>query len=536
MKPVAANQWTEDAELGFWAEYGRRRATSTKARFALDQIRALEPDHLAVVARIADRLVVDVAEDPEWLAPALIAQSGVALETGEQEVALQLAIDAAVAENRRMIIGSLANPPASARMVDVFLVTGQHAYSGRVLATLDSLDAANAGERPPRRAERDLLRAAVLSVTDPAVAASIATPAFSILSDEGQGLLSRLAISGSRVRDRALFSVASQGGKPRLLALLDDETKLTPSNIRVLLSRSAYFRDVQFTESQDRLIVDLAEFSLDFRFFDDAEAIDSVRWSYDRFPFEDRRHIPEPPEQPTRALVVLTIGEELSIPDVVNPMIDLTAELDVGECIFLHLVGSLSPRADLAEVDTVDARHVERRVTSRLQPLLVGAGFTRLTARRFEMDAGGLGHYASVQFRLEQDASVELYFRVCYRGTLSQSVLERHTDESGQFRPPGRLTRYGEFISAGRRWQPERPTETCVEAMVDDIGDHLRTQVLPVVARTADPIVELRRRSVELTDHDHRPLDRHMLGVCATMAALLGDDDVEASLRAAMAR
>ena len=73
------------------------------------------------------------------------------------------------------------------------------------------------------------------------------------------------------------------------------------------------------------------------------ETVSRIHKRYDNFKDEDREHIPQPPQKAEVAFLILAIGDDASIPEVINPMIDLATILDgFGQCVFYDRVGPIS--------------------------------------------------------------------------------------------------------------------------------------------------------------------------------------------------
>lgn len=504
------SEWDQAAQSSFWVAYERLRSPRTRVKHALPQIRAMVASSPDQAIEIGRRISHDLASSPEVQATFLSELATMMLKHGDVDEAVDTAIQAAIAERRSPMSRYTSNPHAVTTMVDVFADSGRPARAADILETLDILDDGGDNDNEGTRAYRRVLRAGVLALSDrPVEAAELLSDALPVLT-ERSGYLYGLELSAPRRRQRALFAATRHGGSVRMLGLLSDHDVLnTPSGLLSILREHVYFRDGTYERSADRLIVDLPEFSLDFQWHSAHEAIEAVSATISNFPFGERRHIPAPPKNVANAFIVLAVGDDLTEPDIVNTMIELSSLLDQNRCVFYNRAGPLSRKEIVPEIELVDTRFVEKTINTQVRPLLEQAGFKRSSTRRFDMDRGGLGHYAVVHFRIERDLSVECYASIYYRDLMQPASIERYENAKGLFRPKPNLIWDAQYASirAGR-WKCNEPSEDGVNQLIDEVLDHVTGEIIPRVTRTADPQQEvdaIRRSADDLTALAARP-------------------------------
>ncbi len=290
---------------------------------------------------------------------------------------------------------------------------------------------------------------------------------------------------GSRMLDRKLFRLARRGGQVRMAGLLNSDGSLTPATLSERLAGHVYFDEATIETTDDRVLVDLDEFSLDFRFTDDAEHVRHAQRTYDSFPHENRRFIPPPPSNATRALLVVAIGDDLSLPDVVNPMIELSVLLeDFGECVFLIRVGPLSRNTEYSNaVEPIDAKAFDKLVRARITPLVKEAGFGRRTTRRFDFSGGSRGLHVliAIGFYPDQRHRVIGHMAMYYTDDLDPKWLDRYRNKKGEFTPKSQLVTPHLHHSATFDTVPRDPGAESVASVVDELAELIEKDWLPLV-------------------------------------------------------
>lgn len=493
-------EWDPAEEKDFWAAYSRLRAAGTRSKLAMQQMRAIldaSPDR---AIQLGESVADDLESDPRHQAAFLSELATMMLNHGDADKAIDTSIRAALA-GRESAGDSIV---VATTMVDVFAESGRIERADDVLDTLDIIDRGGDRDSESTRRRRLVLRAGVLAVCGRvAESAALLDEAASILAGHCS-YLERLELAAPRTRERALFSATRRGGSIRLLGLLGGGDVLnSPNGLRSLLRDHPFFDEALYEQSGERLIVDLPEFSLDFQWHANDDAAHAVRLVHDRFRLDDRRHIPVPPEDVANALIVLAIGDDLDVSDIVNTMIELSCVLDLDECVFFRQLGPISRQQNLPEVEFVDARFVEKAVNRTVGPVLKQAGFKRSSGRRFDMDSGGLGHYALVHFRIDDALTVAASASVYYRELMDPDSIEQFTNAKGLFRPKPDMAWGGTYCEVPRgRWACEAPTEDGVQAMVEQILVYVTDVVVPTVVRTSDPRQEL--RALEQSTEDLR--------------------------------
>ncbi|MFK7802912.1 MAG: hypothetical protein AB8G95_14875 [Anaerolineae bacterium] len=343
-KPVLYNQWQTQAEADFWQPFGRARSNNTRIKMVRKQFEELHNHDLMTAHAFASRLAFDNKGVPLIRAYGFQFLTQMTQAAGDIDTAIDHALRCCEFQGQ-----------GNRRDVEILATKGAELLAGLVCGFGRSDRAAEAAEAirqvPPTIVhnsdlERQLQTAACLSLTErKEEARQLANSALDkIVESSGRSRYGRLTYaSKSRAINRALFALVRRSGRVRIAGLLGKGTLISPDQLHEKLAQNVYFSQATFELFSDRLIVDLSEFSLDFRWSADAEIIDQVRGRYDSFKEEDRQQIPIPPNQPEKALIILAIGDDDSLPEVINPMIDLATMLtESGESLFYEQAGPLA--------------------------------------------------------------------------------------------------------------------------------------------------------------------------------------------------
>ncbi len=484
-KPIPPDEWSARAEADFWEPYGRKRAGQPKAQMVKKQLSLLMPADPNSALALASKLGLNKAESAQVRILCLQTLADAAEETGEIDTAIDHMLEWAKLDEFRGL------PP----LINLLCTYERPDRAAETIAVVEAFP-----PKPDSYADygaADLNMAVLLAlVGDREQAVQLANKGF----DAYEAAQHRSRYGGMtrtstfRGIDRALFALVQRGGAPRFAGLLGEDSKVTPETLTATLKNNVYFKRLNLAPSADRLIVDLEEFSLDFRWISDPKIIANVQQHYQRFKFEDRRHIPNPPESVEKVLVVLAIGDDASLPDIVNPLIELVGDLDqFGECIFYDRVGPLSRRDDLEEFVPATTSDIDKVMRAKIKPLFAEAQFESMTTRRFILRSGPLGYAAGVFFKIEKPrmrvmASLQIY----YRELLEEGALDRYLDEKGVFQPKALHhdnTRC--YLFSYHEWTPNDPSLETVSSLFDTIAGFLQDEWLPLIERTRDPMAEL---------------------------------------------
>lgn len=461
--PVAADDWGESAGEDFWKRFGRQRPNRRAQMLAAQLPELSETD--------ADELATSFALDEEG-------------DTNVRDTAFAFLIERSLSSNDRAGASDHAVRNCVATGGNRQLVTSTILTHGSAEHASDAAAALRRWLDQKAWVQDEVLVALLLDKAGDGDARDVGATAFDTIATQyPQMRYSGVNFNaGSRLLDRELFRLIRRGGQVRMAGLLGATSSLTPASLTERLATHVYFDKAMIETTSDRVIVDLDEFSLDFRFTDDAEHLRHTHRTYTSFPHENRRFIPPPPEAATQALLVAAIGDDLSLPDVVNPMIELSVLLeDFGECVFLMRVGPLSRNTEYSiAVEPIDTKAFDKLVRARITPMMKDAGFGRRTARRFDLSGGPRGLHATVaiSFFPDQRYRVVAYLAVYYTDDLDPAWLDRYRNKLGEFTPKAQLVTPNLHDSAMFDMVPSDPGAETVTAVVDDLAELIRTDWL----------------------------------------------------------
>lgn len=343
-KPIPHLEWQERATADFWEPFGRKRSNDVRLKMVKKQFEELHILDLPAAHEFASRLAFDNEGVPLIRAYGFQFLAQMAETAGDIDSAIDHALCCCKLQamgNRRDV--DILAPNGPELLVDLVCGHGRNERAAKAAEAIRQV--------PPTIVhnsdlERQLQTAVCLSLAGQAEeAARLANNAlnerFKRSGNTGVGSLTYA--SKSRAMNRELFSLARRGGRARIAGLLGADSPFSPKQLNAKIAVNVYFKQAAIEHLPNRLIVDLAEFSLDLRWSADAELIEQVRGLYDSFKDEDRQLIPRPPADPKYALLVLAIGDDTSLPAVINPMIDLASILEgFGKCLFYDKIGPLS--------------------------------------------------------------------------------------------------------------------------------------------------------------------------------------------------
>jgi len=342
-KAISSKHWQIKADNEFWQPFSRTRSNDVRLKMVRKQFEELHKHDPPAAHEFASRLAFDENGIPLIRAYGFQFLSQMVEAAGEIDNAINHAIQCCNFQamgNRRDV--EILAPKGPELLVE--LVCGHGRIDRAAEAAVAILQV------PPTIVynsdlERQLQMAACLSLTDrEEEARQLANSALDQIAERaGRSRYGALTYdSKSRLMNRALFALVRRGGRVRIVGLLGKDNPISPEQLHKKLANNVYFSQAVIEHFPNRMIVDMAEFSLDFRWSADARLIEQVRGRYDSFTDEDRQQIQRPPTHVAHALLVLAIGDDTSLPDVINPMIDLSTILDdFGECLFYDRLGPL---------------------------------------------------------------------------------------------------------------------------------------------------------------------------------------------------
>lgn len=335
-KKIPYREWAERADVGFWQPYGRTRSDFSRMQMVRRQLAALQAgDDEEVAKQFAQRLAFDAA-GATWVRATCLAYLAALAETeGDVDTAIDYA----------MLGRSLHDIVDGQQLVQLVI---EHQRADRAAETAQMLQDAPVAANGVKET-LDLERAAMLMLAGQEVEArELANQAFDAIDRARHSAIPTPFVwaSQSRGLNRVLFKLVQRGGLRRIFGLLKANSPLTPDSLAAKMAAHVYFSQADITVFPNRVIVDLSAFSLDFHWSQEPQVIEQVRRRYDSFKEQDRLHIPEPPQHSQQALIMLGIGDDASLPDVVNPLIELSVLLEsFDECLFYNRVGPLLRRA-----------------------------------------------------------------------------------------------------------------------------------------------------------------------------------------------
>ncbi len=335
-KTIPHNEWEARADVDFWQPYARTRSDFSRMQRVRRQLAALRAGNVEAAKLFAQRLAFD-DDGATWVRATCLSYLATLAEAAGD-------IDEAI--DHAMLGRSLHEIVDGQQLVQ--LIIG-HGRADRAAAAAEMFRTAPIAQNGAQET-RDLQRAAMLMLAgQETTARNLANQAFDSLMGARRRTMYMPLVwaSQSRGLNRLLFRLVRRGGLVRIVGLLGENSAFTPDALASKLANHVYFNQSEITPFADRVIVDLADFSLDFRWTQDALLLEQVRQRYDRFKEIDRVHIPQPPPNPKRALIMLAIGDDDSRPEVINPLIELSVLLEsFGECIFYERIGPISRPRD----------------------------------------------------------------------------------------------------------------------------------------------------------------------------------------------